>query len=241
MRIALVDERIDGECAEGLYDLGFIPLRLKAHPHLSSAVRSHTDILISRLGEEYFMTEEYKYSYPRLIKEIEQALFGAVLSFTSDLLRDSYPKDCSLNFFTLDGTIVANSKTLSPAVLKRAKEMGLRLINVKQGYPACTALRLNGKAVITADKGIAKALVSEGFRAYLIEGGGVALPPYEYGFIGGCAGVFQNTVYFLGDVSRHASFEKIKQAIEQEGMNYISLSGGELRDLGGILFAESNI
>ena len=241
MKIALVDERIDDVCAEGLCSFGFTPVRLKPHRQLSSAVRSHTDLIISRLGDEYFMTEEYKDAYPSLVGKIEKMLSKKALHFTPDTLCDIYPKDCALNFFALDGAIVCNPKTLSPTVLKRAKEKGLRIISVKQGYPACSALRLNGRAVITADCGIARALEAEGFRAYLIEAGGISLPPHEYGFIGGAAGVFGDTVYFLGDVSRHASFERIKYAIKSEGMNYISLSEGELCDLGGILFAEENV
>jgi hypothetical protein len=115
------------------------------------------------------------------------------------------------------------------------------LVDVAQGYPACTVLKLSDGAAVTADRGMAKVLSEHGIRVYLIEDGGIALPPYEYGFIGGSAGVHDGVVYFLGDVSRHPSYAAILAALECEGLRHVSLSGGALVDLGGILFADGDL
>jgi hypothetical protein len=78
----------------------------------------------------------------------------------------------------------------------------------------------------------------EGISVTLIDDGGVILPPYEYGFIGGAAGVFKGTVYFLGDIDTHPSADAVKRAISMAGMNYESLSDEPLLDLGRIVFYE---
>ena len=79
-------------------------------------------------------------------------------------------------------------------------------------------------------------LTKHGIRVTLIENGDVLLPPYEYGFIGGASGVFGDTVYFLGDVTKHRSYEKIRKACEGEGKDVVSLSDEGLIDLGRIIF-----
>ena len=102
-------------------------------------------------------------------------------------------------------------------------------------------LKLSESAAITADRGMAEILKKHGIRATLIEHGGISLPPYEYGFIGGAGEVHDGKLYFFGDVNTHPDKDKIMSAAESEGLTVISLCAGVLRDLGGILFTEGNI
>ena len=69
--------------------------------------------------------------------------------------------------------------------------------------------------------------------------GGITLPPYEYGFIGGSSGVYGKKIYFFGDITRHKDADKILKAINDEGYTAVSLSDEELTDLGGIIFTKS--
>ena len=85
---------------------------------------------------------------------------------------------------------------------------------------------------------MSEALKREGIEVCEIENGGILLPPHEYGFIGGAAGVYRNTVYFLGDVKKHKSAQKILDTCERAGFEAVSLSGEELADLGRIIFID---
>ena len=114
---------------------------------------------------------------------------------------------------------------------------GLTSVNVKQGYPACTALAF-GNSAITADRGMMAALTSREIKTTLISTADISLPPYEYGFIGGAAGVYKNEVYFLGDVHAHRDSEVIRQAITEAGYLPVSLSDEPLADLGRIIFID---
>ena len=115
-------------------------------------------------------------------------------------------------------------------------ENGYETVHVKQGYPACTVLRLNESAAITSDRGMARAMSDRGIRVTLIDSGYFSLPPHEYGFIGGSAGTDGNSVYFTGRIDAHPDYEKIIRAIESEGMKAVSLSSDVPVDVGGILF-----
>ena len=66
--------------------------------------------------------------------------------------------------------------------------------------------------------------------------GHISLPPYEYGFIGGASGECREEIYFCGDVKTHPSSREILEFIDKHGKKAISLSDGELLDIGSILF-----
>ena len=80
--------------------------------------------------------------------------------------------------------------------------------------------------------------MTAGINVTLIENGDIQLYPYEYGFIGGAAGVYKNEVYFLGDPATHRDSKKIHDAIINEGFIPIALSDEPLTDLGRILFID---
>ena len=131
--------------------------------------------------------------------------------------------------------IFCKSDTVSKAIIRLAERQRLEICHVKQGYPACTTLAFGNNA-ITADAGMADALSRKGVKVTLINNGDISLPPYEYGFIGGASAVYENKVYFLGDLSTHRDGVKIRSAIESAGYKVISLSDEPLSDLGGIIF-----
>ena len=83
---------------------------------------------------------------------------------------------------------------------------------------------------------MAKALCAEGIGVSVIQNGAIQLPPYEYGFIGGAAGVADGCVYFLGDPMEHPSGKEILSAVEESGLRAVSLMDGPLLDLGRIIF-----
>ena len=83
---------------------------------------------------------------------------------------------------------------------------------------------------------MAKVLNDNGIEVTLIREGHISLPPHEYGFIGGASGVFENKVYFFGDIKTHPDSDIIEEALRRAGLEPISLSSEPLCDLGGIVF-----
>jgi hypothetical protein len=66
--------------------------------------------------------------------------------------------------------------------------------------------------------------------------GVIELDGYGYGFIGGACAMFDNTLYFCGNIELHPDFEAIRDFCEAHGVALCSLSDGKLYDVGGILF-----
>ena len=241
MRIAIVDERISEAQERSLRIRGFHTITLPRHERLSPAVASHTDMLICKMGSELISVAEYCEACPYIFTDLSALARGYRLSFTADSLRAEYPEDCKLNALIMNGRLFCRVESVSPYILEHAAKLGLKVVPVKQGYPACTVLKLSERVAVTADSGMARALSGEGIEVVKIEGGHISLPPHEFGFIGGCAGVFEDTVYFLGRLEAHPSYDLIKTAADSCGMKIVSLSDEPLRDLGGILFLETDI
>jgi len=215
---------------------GFDPILLPPDPCLGEAVASHPDTVLLKLGDEIFTTADYCDAAPYVFSDIRDAAPHIRINFTSDVRSSRYPEDCGMNALVMGRRIFARLDTLSGAIVKAAEDGGFELIHTSQGYPACTVLPLGERHAITADRGMARALSAHGVEVTLIREGHIALPPHEYGFIGGASGVFDGRVYFLGDLNTHPDSELIKRAIFNAGYEPISLSDEPLRDLGGIVF-----
>lgn len=239
-RIAIVDTRMPDAYQRRLMMHGWQVIALPPCPRLGDAIASHPDMLIASVGGEMVTSADYCEVAGCAISEIYDNLH-VKFHFTSDIHGKDYPADVLFNSLTLGDKLYGRLDSLSPYLLKLARDKGLTPVNVRQGYPACTVLKLSENAVITADEGAARVLRADGVRVYVIERGGVSLPPYEYGFIGGAAGRFGSTVYFIGNPATHPSWNEIKSALDKEGLSFVALGDGPLLDLGGIIFAEGDV
>ncbi|MBQ2793247.1 MAG: hypothetical protein IKL79_02680 [Clostridia bacterium] len=241
--ICLVDCRIPKEAKRRLSLLGFEVMLLPPHPALSEAVASHTDMLICRLGDEVISLAEYCDASPYIFTDLFDYIgkSGKKIYFTDDRLSGEYPRDCALNCLKMGEYLFVKADTCSRRIIERARELGLTVVSVRQGYPACTVLRLDDRSAITADRGMAAAMSDVGITVYGIENGGIDLPPHEYGFIGGAAGVYNGCVYFVGNPDLHPSGKKIAEACEACGLDTVSLCDGRLVDVGGIAFIECDL
>ena len=137
-----------------------------------------------------------------------------------------------MNGLVIEDRLFCNEKHISKAIIEYANENGLKTIHTNQGYPACTTLAFGNNA-ITADPGMAKAMANEGVNVLQITEGHIALPPHEYGFIGGASVVIGNKVCFYGDISLHPDGETIVEFIEDKGYEAVCLSSEPLVDFGG--------
>lgn len=236
MKSVIVDERISEKCLRGLMLHGFDPITLLPDPCLGEAVASHPDTVLFKLDGEIFTTADYCDAAAYVFSDIRERAPHIKITFTSDTRSDSYPADCKMNALVMGKRIFARLDSLSPAIIALSTARGYELINTPQGYPACTVLKLNEDHAITADRGMAKVLRKNGIEVTLISEGYISLPPHQYGFIGGASGVFENKVYFFGDIKTHPDFDIIEKAVNGVELDIVSLSDEELRDLGGIVF-----
>ena len=240
--LALIDERCSAAVERALAVCGFRVVRVQKSARLPEDVAAHPDVLMfyDAAAGVLISSCEYCERVPWVFGDI-RAFSGVKMQFSDELFGDAYPRDCIFNAVRYGGTLVCKADTVSKKVLEYALKAGLRIVNTKQGYPACTALRLSDGVAVTADCGMANTLEKIGVKVFKIRQGYVSLPGREYGFIGGTCGVFDGVAYFLGRVENHPDFEIISSALKAAGLSYVSLSDEPLFDGGQILFFRNTL
>ncbi len=240
MKTVICDSRLPSAAKIELETLGFRVIPLPPDGRLPSPIGSHTDMLIFRYGGTIITEGRYLGNNAEVFYQISESTGVSVLS-CDEVFSNRYPFDAILNALVIGKRLFIKSDTASKSVIALAEREGLKIHSVKQGYPACTVLPLGDGAAITADRGIAQHLGAAGVRVTLISNSDeIKLPPYGYGFIGGCCGRYGDTVYFIGDLDAHPDSDIIKASIADAGLNYRSLmpNSGALFDLGGLVFCD---
>ncbi len=232
--ILIVDNRIDADCERALLKDGHYLIKLPKDPSLPDAVASHPDTLLFCSGRGIITTADYCDEAAYIFSDLRELAPDVKISFTADKRGRSYPEDCIMNALVIGKDIFCKADTVSEGIKEFSARGGYEIINVKQGYPACSVLHF-GNSAITSDEGLARVMNERGIKVTLISSGHISLPPYEYGFIGGASGVVGRKVCFFGDINKHPDCDRICSAIKDEGYTPVSLSDGELTDLGGII------
>ncbi len=154
----------------------------------------------------------------------------------------TYPQDCAYNVVRLGKKIIGNLKYTDNKIKNLYSERGFEFINVNQGYTKCNLCVVDSNSVITEDDGLTKVLLSHGIDVLKIQVGQVELSGFKNGFIGGASGfISENCIAFCGAINQVDEYEKIKNFIEEKGLELVSLSDISLSDYGSLLFVNDFI
>ena len=240
-RVALAGSAVPAAALEGLKNEGFGITVLPPDPRLPAPVAGHADLSLFLAGGFMAARRDYARLLPPGTLERLAAGSGRRLVLSDETAAGAYPGDTGLCCAVSEDYVVLREKSADPEVLKYALENGLRLINVKQGYAACSTAVLSDGAAITDDEGIYRALVSASVSCLLISRGSVLLPGYgrpgeKEGFFGGCCGVTGGVLYTIGNAGTHPDYGKISAFLTEHHTVLRPLCDGELFDAGKILF-----
>ena len=172
-------------------------------------ISSHPDIFMCRIGDE-------------------------VIHCTKEEIGFSYPENIAFNAACTGKYFIHNIKHTAPRLLSAAKDKGMEIIHVKQGYSKCSIAVIDETSLITEDEGIKKSLAPYPVDVLMISKGHVRLEGFDFGFIGGTCGRVGNEIVFNGDISSHPDYKDIKEFIEKRGLE-IKYFDYPLSDIGSIL------
>jgi len=225
--IAFISEIIAKEFADKT-KIETIPL--SQYNCLDSRLSSHADMLLSVIDDKLFIPFSY---YEKNKTSIDRVLdYGYEIITVDDFKSKEYPYDISLNVLVLDKCLISYTKHTSKEIINYCTSEGYKIVNVKQGYTACSTLKIDENTVITADKSINDAVLSLGKQSFLCEDLGIKLDGYNCGFIGGSSCVVNDTVVFFGHPATNDAFTNLKNHLEKINKQVIYLDG-ELHDYGG--------
>ena len=218
-------------CCRFTKETGIDTVPLKEYGKIPQTVSSHADMLINIIEGNVFCYGDYYEENKDIFGVAEQRGYK-IIKCTPPISKE-YPYDIGLNALVMGKRIFGKVKYLSAELKEYAEGAGYRLINVNQGYAACSTLVLDDNNAVTADTSIKKALEREGIRVTLIGEGSIALPGYNYGFIGGASLVINGKIYVFGNAKMLTDYGKIKAHADSLMMDIISISSGDVVDFGG--------
>ena len=232
--LCVTDCRLPHACFAELARLGIEPVLLPPHPALSAPVASHTDLLLLPIGKTVLTHKSYAAIAERELSRISE--YGYEIRLCDAPIGATYPSDVALCACIAQHRIICNVKHTAAEAIALAKQAELEVVDVSQGYAKCSCAVLADGAVISADAGICKAFGASGGEALLISAGHVALPPYQYGFIGGASGLCNDTLFFAGNIALHPDYERISAFCKQHNTAVRSLSDEAIFDVGTMIF-----
>ena len=148
-----------------------------------------------------------------------------------------YPWDIPYNVAIAGRHAFLNTRYADRVVLDWLEKTGRIISHVNQGYAKCSVCILNDEALITADEGIFRAARGNNMDVLLIPPQkSIAIPGYEYGFIGGATGLLSGQeMAFCGDVYALDSAEAILAFLQKHGIKPVSLTQSAVQDLGSLI------
>lgn len=233
--LVLIGANANNFINEGFCNNGFNVISLPADKRLAPQVESHADMLIFNLDDTVFCNEFYYKNNIEIFDLISK--YGYQINASSFSVSDRYPCDIALNQARIKKTIIGRADSCAESILKYANDHEYEYHSSKQGYAKCSTLILGEKAIVSADTNIISIANQLEIDTLKIENNSneIILNGYDYGFIGGASAVYQNKVFFFGDIMRHSQGEKIVTFCEKHGFSAISLGRESLFDVGGAI------
>ena len=217
--------------AQALRALGYNTVPSEETPCKMPYERDHADLQCLIMNDTAFVLSCCKQLTEALYDDYNVVLCGE--DFTGE-----YPKNTVLSAVLLRNKLICRYSSLDSKVKEYCINNGYEIINVNQGYAKCSCAVAGDNAIITADKGIISALQSSDINILAIGEGNIRLSENSNGFIGGASGYDpeSKTLFFCGDISKHPDHKRIIDFCDKLGTRVISLTNGELTDIGGIIF-----
>ncbi len=227
---------LDHRSIEKLSELGISVLTLPPDNDLPELLKMHADLSVFAIAGELILRKDY-YEKNMLYSIFEELNVKPILSDSKAGIN--YPDDCGLCAKLAGSNLICNPAITASEILELAEANRFRIIPVRQGYCACSCVSLFDGAIITSDPGISRVLKEDGYPFLRIVPGFIKLSGYgdgNQGFIGGCSGLFGNTLFFNGNLSLHPDAKAIISFCSDHETEVVSLHNAPLEDCGGIVF-----
>ena len=228
MRKLFISAAADSRLIKYFADRGYETELISTSGIVSDPVSAHPDMFMCRLG---ISDDAPVVSYFDLIRKYEQSSGSEY----RPLLSPGYPSEVAFNAACTGKYFIHNLKHTDPFLLSEAERLGMKTVNVRQGYAKCSTVIVDEDSVITYDNGIASECIDAGMNVLRVSPGHVVLEGYDSGFIGGASGRIDDMIVFNGDLSSHPDFRSIVNFIEDREIGVRWFEDWSLTDIGTIL------
>lgn len=230
MNTIALSENANNSLKEYLKSKRYELIEVKKTEAVYEAVSAHSDIYLCKIYGELVVA-------PVQVPLMREDLLRCGVSYYEgvDRVGYKYPANIRYNAAQVGRHLIHDTRYTDPAILNIARELGMKLVRVKQGYTKCNLVVVDDNSVITSDPGLAAAMEKQGIEVLMIAQGHVGLPGLPYGFLGGASGKVDYEIIFNGNLSAHPDFESIRKFIRQRGLRVTWFEDYPLEDIGSII------
>ena len=228
----LVDTRTPIEIIHAFKKQNIVPILAPMSKKLYAAVAGHPDMLMHPLADDVIV----------VAPDVYQAYSSSLEALNIKLLRgkseikSNYPESIAYNVARIDKIAFHHTQYTDKVIREYFEQKQIKLIHVNQGYAKCAVCIVNQKAIITADKSIAKVCDCYNIDVLLIRPGFIVLPGLDYGFIGGATGkISANTLVVAGNIKYHPDYTKIVAFCKKHNVYVKSMMDKPMIDIGSII------
>lgn len=228
-QLVVLGERYRSVLELPLKNQDLIPIFLPDCPWVDPRVAGHGDLMVQPVGEDTWIAESGIYP---LVSGLMKSYGQQVICGEASPGRN-YPEEARYDGLLLGKKFFHNPRCTDQKVKEYLEQQGIRFIAVKQGYASCACGVAAPDRVITADHGMADCLEREGIHVLRISSGGIALPGYESGFIGGALFSFgDGRVYVTGRMDHLPDYQTIMEFLEKVQLTLVTLTSFPVFDCG---------
>lgn len=213
--------------------IGVEGISLYPYNRLDAPVSCHADMLFCVIGDTVFCYKDYVEEFD-LLNVLENS--GKKIIFVKKQCSKNYPDDVSLNVLVVGKKLFCNKKYVAVEIIEFAEKNNYKIIDVKQGYAACSTLILDKGYAITSDNGMAKALKAEGVSVFPFPNDNIVLQGYNCGFVGGASAVIGDKVFLSGTQKCYERICGFLDFIESAGYFIEFVPCDKIYDFGGVKF-----
>ncbi len=229
-KIVIINPDAPDEIVKTFKKIDIEPIAVPLCADVLRPIAGHPDMQIFRHKNKTIVRNDMPVNFLELIDDYCDIETG------SSKLCIHYPFDISYNVFAVDNIFFHLTAMTDECIHRYIKQNGFSIINVKQGYSGCSSIAVNHNNVITSDVSIKRACEKNNINAVCIKTGGIMLPGMSHGFIGGCAGICDNDIYFSGILDNLSDKNHVLGIINKCGKNIVYLSDYHAVDYGSFIF-----
>ena len=227
----IIDERMRQIEKEKLKELGYQLLEIKQSKKVYPEISSHVDIFTCKVGEKIIVEPTRYTNMPKMPMFVKG----------QEVVEAKYPFDIKYNVCIIGKKAIHNFQHTDTKVKQELTKNGYERINTTQGYTNCSIAVIDDNSAIVTDKGLYKILQAHGIDTLFInkELDIKLLNGKQYsnkkGFIGGCISKIGNSIIIFGDLDKIVTNRRIREFIQQRGLEIIEFKGLDVVDYGGVL------
>ncbi len=223
--LIIADYRIPKQASQKLQKLGDVAL-LQTQNIVYDSICGHPDIFLCKTPEKLIVAPQ---TPENIIKKLKYHAISFEFGIKS--IGNAYPKTVPYNAVVTDKYIIHQTDFTDESILN----LPLEKIKISQGYTQCNTIVLNNRTFIVSDKGMKKKLKANGLETYYFSPENIQLYQQNHGFLGGCCGIYERTIYFYGKLNI-PNADNLQEIILSKGYQIEYLSDLPLADYGGLFF-----